>query len=237
MFIGELESLKALRATQTVRVPQPMCVVPEPRGPGGALVVEHLTMSSLRQHSGRLGELLAQMHLHNKILGKKKKKNESWVGKSGEIGYVERFGFEVATCCGSIPQNNDWCDDWVQFFSRNKLQQQIDLIQQNEGNRELNELWSELQIKIDSFFKDIKEPIVPALIHGDLWSGNTGQTAEEPVIFDPSSFYAHSEFELSIVKMFGGFNRNFFECYHNKIAKLSDFDRFVTTLYTNNCLT
>lgn len=227
MFIGEYESLKAMRATETVRVPEPKCVVPEPRGPGGAIVVEHINMSSLRQHSGRLGELLAQMHLHNKVLGKKKEKNESWVGKSGDIRFVERFGFDAVTCCGSIAQNNEWSNDWIEFFARNKLQQQIDLVMQSDSNRELNELWSELQLKIEAFFKDIKEPIFPALIHGDLWSGNAGQTAEEPVIFDPSSFYAHSEFELSIVKMFGGFNRNFFECYHNKIPKSPDFDRFV----------
>jgi len=26
---------------------------------------------------------------------------------------VEKFGFPVPTCCGFIPQNNEWHHDWV----------------------------------------------------------------------------------------------------------------------------
>lgn len=229
MFVGELHSLQAIEATKTVRVPKPLLVVPEVRGPGAAIVVEHLQMSPLREHSGRLGELLAQMHCFNGVLGKKKRKNESWIGKDQGLDYIEKFGFDVNTCCGSISQNNEWTDDWLEFFARNKLKQQIDLIQNKEGNRELNELWSLLQIKLNQFFADIKEPIIPALLHGDLWSGNVCQLAEEPAVFDPSSFYGHSEFDLSIAKMFGGFNRAFYECYHNKIPKSSGFDRSDTS--------
>jgi len=49
------------------------------------------------------------------------------------------------------------------------------------GNRELNELWSELQLKLNKFFTDAGE-ITPALLHGDLWGGNAGETEEEPGI-------------------------------------------------------
>ena len=237
MFVGEYESLKAIEATKTVRVPKPICVVPDVRGPGGAIVVEYLQMSSLREHSGRLGELLAQMHLFNAILGKKMKKNQTWIGKTEELPYVDKFGFCVNTCCGRIPQNNEWSDDWLEFFVRNKLKYQIDLVESKEGNRELIDLWSLLQNKLSQFFTDIKEPIIPALLHGDLWSGNAGQLPEEPVVFDPSSFYGHSEFDLSIAKMFGGFNRAFFDCYHNKIPKSSGFDRSYTFVKSFKLLT
>lgn len=35
------------------------------------------------------------------------------VGRGQDAVAVEKFGFPVATCCGFIPQNNEWLDDWV----------------------------------------------------------------------------------------------------------------------------
>ena len=46
------------------------------------------------------------------------------------------------------------------------------------GDRELKELWSELQLVMDVFFKDVE--IVPSLLHGDLWSGNAAETESGP---------------------------------------------------------
>lgn len=53
---------------------------------------------------------------------------------------------------------------------------------------------------------DISPPPKPVIIHGDLWSGNVSTNKETglPVVFDPSSCYAHNEYELGICKMFGG---------------------------------
>jgi protein-ribulosamine 3-kinase len=52
--------------------------------------------------------------------------------------------------------------------------------------------------------------IHPVVVHGDLWSGNTGGGK----IYDPSAFYAHNEYEFGIMQMFGGFKRAFLEEYH-----------------------
>lgn len=62
-------------------------------------------------------------------------------------------------------------------------------------------------------------PVVPVVVHGDLWSGNhgTGSIDNGPVeelVFDPSSCYAHSEYELGIMRMFGGYGETFFREYH-----------------------
>lgn len=80
-----------------------------------------------------------------------------------------------------------------------------------------------LQRKIPQFFTDVE--IVPALLHGDLWGGNVAENAEGPIIFDPSSFYGHSEFELGIAGMFGGFNNAFYSAYHEKIPKAPGFEK------------
>lgn len=63
------------------------------------------------------------------------------------------------------------------------------------------------------------EKIKPVVVHGDLWSGNHGQGAigeggVEEVVFDPSSAWAHSEFEFGIMRMFGGFGIGFEREYH-----------------------
>ena len=48
--------------------------------------------------------------------------------------------------------------------------------------------------------------ITPVVVHGDLWSGNKsrgkipGRGAVGEVIFDPSACWAHSEFELSVLR-------------------------------------
>lgn len=61
--------------------------------------------------------------------------------------------------------------------------------------------------------------VVPAVVHGDLWSGNHGRGTigdggVEEVVYDPSSCWGHSEFEFGIVRMFGGFGDAFEMEYH-----------------------
>lgn len=67
--------------------------------------------------------------------------------------------------------------------------------------------------------------IIPALLHGDLWGGNVAEDDSGPVIFDPASFYGHSEYELAIAGMFGGFSGSFYSAYHSKIPKAPGFEK------------
>lgn len=222
MFDGELASLEALLKTSTIKVPKPVKVIELNRG--CVLVMEHLDMKGLSKHSKRLGEQLADMHLHNKKQLEKLDKDQQTLGKGSEqVGSdaVVKFGFDVPTCCGYLPQVNEWQEDWVTFFSRQRLGHQLDLIEKSYGDRESRELWAKLQLKIPEFFKDVE--IVPALVHGDLWSGNVAECVDGPVIFDPAAFYGHSEYELGIAGMFGGFGNSFYSAYHEKIPKASGF--------------
>ncbi|XP_022085813.1 ketosamine-3-kinase-like isoform X2 [Acanthaster planci] len=223
MFDGELASLEAILATATVRVPKPMKVLHHPATEGAVLAMEYLDMKGLSTHAAKLGEQLARMHLLNEELLKQKQIGGSRIGGGSDVECVTRFGFPVTTCCGIIPQDNEWCDDWVVFYTRNRLKHQLDMIERNCRDREARELWPQLERKIPELFEGLD--IKPALLHGDLWGGNVAETSSEPVIFDPASLYGHSEYELGIAGMFGGFNRSFYTAYHKLIPKASGFDK------------
>ena len=45
-------------------------------------------------------------------------------------------------------------------------------------DEKLQRLWSELKPLIPRFFENIV--VKPSLLHGDLWSGNVGETDTEP---------------------------------------------------------
>ncbi|XP_042552510.1 ketosamine-3-kinase [Dipodomys spectabilis] len=225
MFEGELASLAAILKTGTVKVPRPIRVLDAPGG-GSVLVMEHLDMRSLSSHAAKLGTQLADLHLENKKRGERLLKEGSTVGKGGEQvdqQFVDQFGFDVVTCCGYLPQVNDWQKDWVVFYARQRIQPQLEMVEKESGDREALELWSALQLKIPDLFRDLE--ITPALLHGDLWGGNVAEDSSGPIIFDPASFYGHSEYELAIAGMFGGFSGSFYSAYHSKIPKAPGFEK------------
>lgn len=118
MFDGEFEGLRAISATKTAEVPKPIVVLDNPDG-GACLVMEFLDMKGLRRLSHQLGEDLAKLHLHNNTLRNVTTKNESG------IEHVNQFGFQTTTCCGYIPQENSWKDNWVvsklAYFNLNEI--------------------------------------------------------------------------------------------------------------------
>nr|BAG57005.1 unnamed protein product [Homo sapiens] len=198
MFEGEMASLTAILKTNTVKVPKPIKVLDAPGG-GSVLVMEHMDMRHLSSHAAKLGAQLADLHLDNKKLGEMRLKEAGTVGRGG------------------------WQEDWVVFYARQRIQPQMDMVEKESGDREALQLWSALQLKIPDLFRDLE--IIPALLHGDLWGGNVAEDSSGPVIFDPASFYGHSEYELAIAGMFGGFSSSFYSAYHGKIPKAPGFEK------------
>ncbi|XP_066530873.1 ketosamine-3-kinase isoform X2 [Hoplias malabaricus] len=223
MFEGEKASLEAILSTNTIKVPKPVKVI-DLEGGGAVFVLEHVDMRSLSRYSARLGEQLADLHLHNKRQKEKQIKAEQTVGKGqSDVQVVDKFGFHISTCCGYLPQLNDWQADWVPFYAQQRLQHQLRLVEQSYGDREARELWAQLQLKIPQLFAGTE--VEPALLHGDLWGGNVAEYSDGPIIFDPASFYGHSEFELGIAGMFGGFGKQFYNAYYDKIPKAPGFEK------------
>ncbi|NP_001158686.1 Ketosamine-3-kinase [Oncorhynchus mykiss] len=107
MFDGELASLGAIVMTDTVKVPKPVKVIELDTG-GAVFVMEHVDMRGLSRHSKQLGERLADLHLHNQIRRDRQNKEQQTVGKGADVPVIDQFGFQVPTCCGYLPQENEW---------------------------------------------------------------------------------------------------------------------------------
>ena len=138
------------------------------------------------------------------------------------------FGFPVSTCCGATPQDNSWKESWADFYAENRLRSILRAAVRSNGKdseleKEVEKVVSVVVPRLigDDHVKGIK----PVVIHGDLWSGNhgrgqiAGKGGAEEVVFDPSCVYGHSEYELGIMKMFGGYGGSFWSEYEKLVPK------------------
>lgn len=147
-------------------------------------------------------------------------------------GYIKpQFGFPVTTCCGDTPQDNSYKDSWADFFANNRLRFILKRSEASNGkDSELRKLVEETASKVvprllGNEHLNNGQGITPVVVHGDLWSGNAskgmigGAGDSQDVIYDSSACYAHNEFELGIMKMFGGFGGTFLNEYHSICPK------------------
>ncbi|OAA54044.1 fructosamine-3-kinase [Cordyceps fumosorosea ARSEF 2679] len=127
------------------------------------------------------------------------------------------FGFPVITCCGATPQDNTWTTSWPEFFAERRLRA---VLRACKADAELSAAVETVAAEVVPRLLGRVEPVAPVVLHGDLWSGNHGRAAGgEEVAFDPAAVYGHAEYDLGIMRMFGGFGRAFWEEYHALVPK------------------
>jgi protein-ribulosamine 3-kinase len=138
------------------------------------------------------------------------------------------YGFPVSTCCGSTVQDNRWRSTWAEFYAENRMRGILkSCIQSNGPDKELSGTVDTIANKVVPRLlgEDHLKGVRPVVIHGDLWSGNHGrgkiasQGGIEEVVYDPSGVYGHSEYELGIMRMFGGFGNAFWKEYDSLVPK------------------
>jgi len=127
--------------------------------------------------------------------------------------HSDKFGLQFNNFIGPIPQLNSETTNWSDFYRDKRLMPMFEmafaqnLLDQNDGKALLH-----FCTQIDNIF-----PIEKAsLLHGDLWSGNyLIDSNGSPCLIDPAVYFGHREMDLSMMKLFGGFDDEIFEIYND----------------------
>ncbi|HLS81959.1 MAG TPA: fructosamine kinase family protein [Steroidobacter sp.] len=190
MLEAEAAGLDALAQTHSIRTPR---VLAAGLAAGRAfLALEWIELRSAdRAAEATFGEQLARLH----------HATEAW------------FGWFRDNTIGSTPQLNTPMDDWVAFFRERRLRFQLRLAAAS-GGASLLARGERLCESLHCFFVGYRP--VPALLHGDLWSGNWGvDTQGAPVVFDPAVYYGDREADIAMTHLFGGFGPAFHAAYQD----------------------
>lgn len=119
------------------------------------------------------------------------------------------FGLGQDNWIGSLPQSNDTRKTWGSFFYEKRLKPQFEMARkQGQLGEDFGRALQGLSGKLEILFPE--EP--PALLHGDLWSGNFLR-AREAVLIDPAVYFGHREMDLGMSRLFGGFQGAFYRSY------------------------
>ncbi len=134
-----------------------------------------------------------------------------------------KFGLDHSNYIGSLTQQNGNHDNFIDFYMNERLQPKLQLaIDSNRLTKTDDKAFQVLYKKLPEICPD--EP--PALIHGDLWSGNFLADEEgKPVLIDPSVAYSHRELDLAMSRLFGGFDRTFYRAYEEAYPLAPGFEK------------
>jgi protein-ribulosamine 3-kinase len=125
----------------------------------------------------------------------------------------EFFGLDHDNFIGKTPQINTQESNGIIFFRDHRIGFQQDLARKN------GLLPIDLDHKIDRIKKKLDDWLClenekPALLHGDLWSGNYfGGPNGEPCLFDPAVYFGFREADLAMMELFGSPPKSFFDSY------------------------
>jgi fructosamine-3-kinase len=121
---------------------------------------------------------------------------------------------------------NDPAPTWSEFFADRRL---LPLVRMASDGRAVGEhvLADVERIAADlDLFGAADEP--PARLHGDLWAGNRiVDAAGDSWLIDPAAHGGHREFDLAMMRLFGGFGAAAFEGYADESPLADGWERRV----------
>ena len=172
------------------RVPRPLGI--SNKSNPQFLLLEYIETSAPNdQFASRFGHALAEMHRETQ----------------------EQYGLDHDNFIGTNVQKNNLESDGLVFFREHRIRFQQELARKTRG------LPTSIDKRLDLFCEklgtllDLKDE-KPALLHGDLWSGNYFASHDQiPYIFDPAVYFGLRETDLAMTEMFGRLPQEFYSTY------------------------
>ncbi len=189
MFEKEAAGLKMLANTKTIDIPG--IITAAETGNYAYLLLQYIENGvSTRNFWNEFGTKLADLH-----------RNTS-----------DYFGLDHDNYIGSLVQKNTLHPDFLSFFIAERIEPQLKEAR-NKGAFSLSETRY-----FGSLFNTLHNIIPvekPALVHGDLWSGNFMVNASgSPCLIDPAVYYGYREVDIAMTLLFGGFQPEFYTAYN-----------------------
>ncbi|RCR67831.1 fructosamine kinase family protein [Larkinella punicea] len=188
MFEWEARGLDLLRSTEAIYIPEVI-------GYGKYrdktyLVLEYIDpVVPKTDYWESFGQSLALLHSHTQ----------------------SKFGLHFDNYIGSLPQSNTLTDNGITFYIEQRLQPQAGMALYK--GLISKELYTKFQ-KLYQRLPDLLPVERPALLHGDLWSGNVMVNEQgDAALIDPAVYYGLREAELAFTTLFGGFDERFYDAY------------------------
>jgi fructosamine-3-kinase len=187
-FTTEATGLSWLRAADAIAIPEVLAVSDDPPN---HLVLEWIDEGGpVATTEESLGVALAKLH------------------RAG----APSFGREDRRSTGSRGLPNEPCTTWAEFYANNRLLPLAKLARDARAVPEASiTAMEQLAGRLEQFGA-ADEP--PARLHGDLWAGNRLiGTAGRNWLIDPAAHGGHREFDLAMMRLFGGFGEACFAAY------------------------
>jgi fructosamine-3-kinase len=196
-FVTEAAGLQWLREASAVAVPEVLAVAdgggPDDDGPTALLVLEWIDESSrAAPDETTFGRSLAALHAAG----------------------APCFGRVDGRPTGSRSLPNDPCATWPEQFAERRL---LPLVRMARDAQVVDDRVLRAVERIAGRLTEVEgsdEP--PARLHGDLWAGNRiVDDSGRSWLIDPACFGGHREFDLAMMRLFGGFGAAAFGAYED----------------------
>lgn len=196
MLEAEAGGLQALSRAGVLRVPGVEGVFDLPQG--ACLVLEYIeSRPGTKTEFQAFGRQLAMLHQQPR----------------------PTFGWEEDNYIGRLPQLNTPDSDWACFYTASRLLPQYEMAL-SRGLLRPEDIPEQAQVK--AWLRKRSSGVQPSLLHGDLWGGNfLFSQRGEAVLIDPAVYSGHSEADLAMTRLFGGFPEAFYQGYYSVLPPVA----------------
>jgi protein-ribulosamine 3-kinase len=212
LFEAEVDGLRSLAASRTLRVPSPLAIGGGSDGPSWLLMEYVARGTRAPDFDERLGRGLGALH------------------RSDPRHCA--FGWPRDNWIGSLAQRNRESSSWASFWRDRRIAPQVR--RARDGGHlagRAGGILDRVLSVIPAALADVDD-VSPHLLHGDLWSGNVfAGPRGEPVVIDPAVYRGHGEVDLAMTELFGGFGPGFYDAYDSTVGITPAYHAYRRELY------